>query len=302
MPLVGFDELWRDADAIASPPIVAAAGGADATVLEALDEAGRRGWLRPVVVGRKVEILDVGRAIGVTLDGIEIVDTEDAARGAVAMVRAGRADLLMKGRVSTPDLLHAVLDPETGLRRGRSIGQIVLMEIPRDGRRFLLADTGVMVRPNVARKVDILEAAVAVARALGGDEPRVALMAASEVSSVAMPETIEAGELQRRNREGEFPGCHVQGPVSFDLAYAADAADRKRIGGPVVGAADVMIFPGLAAANLTVKGIMYTADCRFGGVLFGTSRPVVFMSRADSTTTRLNSLALALRLDATRPR
>ena len=91
-------------------------------------------------------------------------------------------------------------------------------------------------------------------------------------------------------------GCVVQGPLSFDLAYAADAADRKRILGPVTGSADVMLFSDLPSANLTVKAIMYTADCRFGGVLCGAACPVVFMSRADSTTTRLNSLALALRL------
>jgi phosphotransacetylase len=202
----------------------------------------------------------------------------------------------MKGRVSTPELMHAVLAPETGLRRGRSIGQVVLMEVVRDGRRFLLADTGVMIRPNLAKKIDILQSTVAVSRALGAEVPRVALMAASEAPTVAMPETIEAVELQRRNREGEFPGCRIQGPLSFDLAYAADAADRKRVEGPVVGAADVMIFPGLAAANLTVKAIMYTADCRFGGILFGTTHPVVFMSRADGASTRLHSLALALRV------
>ncbi|HWE38483.1 MAG TPA: phosphate acyltransferase [Isosphaeraceae bacterium] len=172
------------------------------------------------------------------------------------------------------------------------------MEVLRDGRRFLLADTGVMIRPNLAKKIEILHSALEVARALGADVPKIALMAANEAPTIAMPETIEAAELQRRNREGEFPDCHIQGPLSFDLAYAAADADTKRVAGPVVGAADVMIFPGLAAANLTVKAIMYTADCRFGGVLFGTSHPVVFMSRADRTATRLHSLALALKLDA----
>jgi phosphotransacetylase len=107
-----------------------------------------------------------------------------------------------------------------------------------------------------------------------------------------MPETLDAAELAKR----DLPGCVVQGPLSFDLAYAAQAADKKRIAGPVTGAADVLLFPSLAAANLTVKAIMYTADCRFGGVLCGAACPVVFMSRADTTATRVNSLALALAL------
>ena len=97
-------------------------------------------------------------------------------------------------------------------------------------------------------------------------------------------------------RRGDFPGCLVQGPLSFDLAYAADAGAKKKIEGGVVGAADAMLFPDLLSANLTVKAIMYTADCRFGGVLCGTACPVVFMSRADTTATRLNSLALTLRM------
>ena len=125
-------------------------------------------------------------------------------------------------------------------------------------------------------------------------------MAATEKASEAMPDTLDAAELARRKAAGDFPGCLVQGPLSFDLAYAADAGEKKRIAGSVVGAADAMLFPDLLSANLTVKAIMYTADCRFGGVFCGTACPVVFMSRADTTATRLNSLALTLRMLAGR--
>ena len=111
-----------------------------------------------------------------------------------------------------------------------------------------------------------------------------------------MPETLDAAELVQRAEAGEFGECDVQGPLSFDLAFAADAAEKKQIAGAVTGAADVMLFPNLLSANLTVKAIMYTADCQFGGVLCGAKCPVVFMSRSDSTATRLNSLALALKL------
>jgi len=171
-----------------------------------------------------------------------------------------------------------------------------LMEIPRDDRRFLLADTGIAVKPNLRRRIEILRAAVGAAHALGSPRPKVALMAATETVKLDMPETVEADELSRRNRGGEFDDCVIEGPLSFDLAYAADAGAKKRIEGSVVGAADVMIFPDLLSANLTVKAIMYTADCRFGGVLVGTAAPVVFMSRADSAETRLHSLALTLRV------
>src|SRR5262249_6757206 len=212
-----------------------------------------------------------------------------------AEVRAGRARLLMKGQISTPALMHAVLDPSFGLRTDRVICQVVLMEVRPHARRFLLADTGICIRPTLDQKIDILRSTVAIAQALGVDVPHVAIMAATESVTEAMPDTLDAAELQRRNQAGEFPCCTVHGPLWSDLAYTAEAAGKKGIHAPGVGAADVMLFSNLLAANLTVKAIMYTADCRFGGVLCGAACPVVFMSRADSTATRLNSLALALR-------
>jgi phosphotransacetylase len=294
MPLADFEELYRRADARPAPMAVAVAGGADPTVLRALREAADRGWVAPILVGRAAEIRRAAEACAVGLEGLRIVEADDAAQAAVAEVREGRAGLLMKGQIATPALMRAVLEPETGLRSGRVICQVVLMEIVPAGRRFLMADTGICVWLKMPKKIDVMRSAVEVAHALGEPSPKVALMAATETVNLAMPETVDAAELQRRNAAGEFPGAVIQGPLSFDLAYAADAADKKRIGGPVVGAADVMIFPDLAAANLTVKAIMYTADCRFGGVLRGTTCPVVFMSRADTVATRLNSLALAL--------
>jgi phosphate butyryltransferase len=157
-------------------------------------------------------------------------------------------------------------------------------------------DTGICIQPTLEQKADLLRSAVELAHQLGCDCPRVAIMAATEKVTAAMPETEDAAELVTRSRSGAFGACVVQGPLSFDLAYAAVAGDKKRVPGEVVGAADVMLFPNLLAANLTVKAIMYTAPCHFGGVLVGVRRPVVFMSRADSVQTRLNSLALALRM------
>jgi phosphotransacetylase len=303
--LPGFDDLRARADRRSEPARIAVAGGDDRTVLEALSHAIERGWVRPIVVGPEMEIRATAESLGIGLDGMELRHSEadDVAPAAVAEVCAGRARALMKGRIATPALMKAVLDVDRGLRTGRVICQVVLMEVPRDGRRFVLADTGICVRPSLADKVDIMGSSVELARALGVSRPRVALMAATEAVNPAMPETVEAHDLTRRGEQGEFADCVVQGPLSFDLAYAADAGEKKRIGGAVVGAADVMIFPDLLSANLTVKAIMYTAACRFGGVLRGASVPVVFMSRADTAPTRLNSLALALAiLDEGAPR
>jgi phosphotransacetylase len=277
---------------------VAVAGGDQATVLEAMRIACDSGWVRPILVGPEAHIRSIAGSCEIDLDDFEIchAESDSIAATAVAKVRMGRAAALMKGRISTPDLLSAVLDKERGLRKGRVVCQVVLMEIRRDRRRFLLADTGICVQPSLDEQIDILRSAIEVAEALSATPARVALMAASETVKDSMPETVQAAALCSRAQRSEFGNCVVEGPLSFDLAYAAEAGARKQVGGRVVGAADIMLFPNLLSANLTVKAIMYTADCRFGGVLRGTAAPVVFMSRADTTETRLNSLALTLRI------
>lgn len=300
MPLPTFEQLFDEADKSRNLVPVAAIGGADVTVLQALRSALDRGWIAPIVTGREADIRRVAADCACSLDGFTIIDAKEPASAAVAEVRAGRARLLMKGQVATPALMRAVLQADSGLRTNRTICQVVLMEFSTQRRSFLLADTGICIKPTLAQKRDILGSAGEIAHALGADPARVAVMAASESVTEAMPETLDAAELQRLGEQEAFPGCVVQGPLSFDLAYAADAGDKKSIGGAVVGAADVMLFPDLSSANLTVKAIMYTADCQFGGVLCGAACPIVFMSRADSTRTRLNSLALALRASSER--
>jgi phosphotransacetylase len=298
MSLPSFPQLFEQADARGVPVPLAVAGADDPSVLKALDVAAGRGWIVPTLVGPEAEIRAAAEANGISLKGYTIVAAEQEAIASVAVaeVHQGRAKLLMKGRIATPDLLRAVLDPDCGLRAGRVICQVVLMDVTTAGRRFLMADTGIRIAPGLAQKIGIIENTVATARALGVDRPRVALLAATEAVNPEMPETVQAAEIRRRNRAGEFPGCVIEGPLSFDLAYAPSAAAAKRIEGEVPGAADAMVFPNLVSANLTVKAIMYTAACEFGGVLQGTAAPVVFMSRADTPATRLNSLAMALRL------
>jgi phosphate butyryltransferase len=302
MPLVTFDDLYSFADGLHAPVSVVAAGGDDATVLEALSLAERRGWVKPILTGCGEKIRALAADLHLDLSQFRIIDAADPASAAVAEVRAGRARTLMKGQIATPALMKAVLSREEGLRTSRAICQVVLMEIPRDRRSFLMADTGITIQPTLDQKADILQSLVSVATLLrrmdSADPPRVAVMAATEKVSEAIPDTLDAAELARRNAAGDFSGCLVQGPLSFDLAYASEAGEKKRIDGAVVGAADAMLFPDLLSANLTVKAIMYTADCRFGGVLCGAACPVVFMSRADTTATRMNSLALTVRIVA----
>jgi phosphotransacetylase len=290
-----FDQLLNGAEALQKPLGLAVAGAADRTVLEAVRIACDRGWVKPILAGEQDAIRRVADEHAIDLGGFTIQHSATPAVAAVAAVRHGEARLLMKGQVATPALLRAMLDPAHGVRTGRVICQVVLIELRATGRCLLLADTGICIQPTVEQKADILRSAVDVAHALGVAAPRVAVLAATEVPTEAMPETLDAVELQRRAQAGDFRGCQVQGPLSFDLAFATDAAAKKHAEGSVAGAADVLLFPNLVAANLTVKAMMYTADCRFGGILCGAACPVVFMSRSDTTQTRVHSLALAIR-------
>lgn len=297
MPLKSFEELYAAADQLPAPVPVAAAGGADTSVIQALELARRRGWVAPILTGDLDAIRERAEALEIDLESFQLIEDEtDSAVRAVQEVSSGRARLLMKGLISTPKLMKAILNKDYGLRTGKTICQVVLMEISRDQRRFLLTDTGVTIDPTLEQKVELIECVVDVAARLSCTTPRVAIMSAIEKVTEALPDTGEAEELAQRAERGEFGDCVVQGPLSFDLAYAVSASVKKGVGGDVSGSADAMVFPNLLAANLTVKGIMYTADCRFGGILCGTTSPVVFMSRADSVETRLNSLAYALHL------
>src|SRR5262249_13915550 len=204
MPLASFEALFSAADSRRPMTPMAAAGGADATVLQALRIACDRGWVAPRVVGGEAEVRRGARDAAGALGGFTVVEAAEAAGAAVALVRSGQARLLMKGQISTPALLKAMLDPATGLRTDRVICQVVLMELAHTDRRFLLADSGICIQPTLAQKSDILHSVVALARALGAPCPRVASLAATEAITPALPETLEAAELEPRQRAGEL--------------------------------------------------------------------------------------------------
>ena len=242
MNLPSFEQLHQQADRRVKPVAVSVAGGGDRTVLEALRIATDRGWVAPIVVGDP----GIAEDLGIDLAGFRWISAEsmaDQAVLAVREVREGRASILVKGQIATPALMDAVLDPEHGLRLGRVVSQVVLIEIIPQSRRFLMADTGINIKPKLATKIEIVRHVIDVARLLGVGRPRLALMAASESVNPAMPETIDALEIQRRANDGEFADAWIQGPLSFDLAYSTDAGGKKRIDGEVVGLANALVFP-----------------------------------------------------------
>ena len=221
-------------------------------------------------------------------------DPAAAAQLAVAAVREGRADLLLKGRVKTSVLLRAVLDAQSGLRTGRLLSDVFVFENPGrvPNRLQMITDGGVTIRPDVEQKVQIIENAVQVAHALGNERPRVALLSAVETVTAAIPSTQDAAVISQMWRRGQIKGCVVDGPLALDNAVSPEAMRIKGIDSPVGGDADILVCPDIESANMLAKSTTYFAGFRLAHVIVGARAPVLIPSRSDSADAKLMSIAL----------
>jgi phosphate butyryltransferase len=258
------------------------------TSFEDIRRSAREAGTRSVAVaGRPDEELFrvIAEAKGM---GLAECTVYDDAPSAVRAVRDGRMDVLMKGSVDTKAFMGAILDRDEGLSSGRLISHVTVIQA--GGRLVLVTDAGICLNPTLEDKIDILKNVVPVARSLGMDPAKTAVLAAVEKVDPDMPETVDARDLAAM----DIPGLVIQGPLAVDNAVSEAAARAKGVSGPVAGKADVLLVPSLLAGNIFAKGIMYFAKARFGGVVAGTSSPVCFLSRADTADMRLNTMALGV--------
>ncbi len=293
-----LNDLMKMAQA-AGPRTCAVVAAADPEVLLAADEAARQGIARCVLVGDATAIGKAASETGVDVSGCDVVQESDpaaAARAGVAMVRSGRADLLMKGLVSTADVLRAVLDKEIGLRTGRLLSHLSVFETPYLERLVIFSDGAMNIAPALAEKAQITQNAIDVARALGIVEPRVAALAAVENVNPDMPATIDAACLAKMSERGQIKGGIVDGPLALDNAISPEAASHKGIASPVAGRADILIVPDIEAGNVFYKTLTYLAGGCAASAVVGAKAPVVVTSRSDSHRAKVYSLALGVLL------
>ncbi|WP_163195519.1 phosphate butyryltransferase [Clostridium thermarum] len=275
---------------------VAVAVAQDEPVLEAVKAAQEQGIAEAILVGDENAIKEVADKIGMDLTKFQIVHEPNdikAALKAVELVSKGQANMVMKGLVDTANFLRAVLNKEVGLRTGRLMSHVAVFEIKDFDRLIFLTDAAFNMYPDLKAKIDILNNAVEVAHAVGIDTPKVAPVCAVEVVNPDMPATIDASILSKMNDRGQIKGCIVDGPLALDNAISEEAAKHKKVGGPVAGKADILLLPNIDAANVMYKTLTYTSESRNGGILVGTSAPVILTSRADSFETKTYSIALA---------
>ena len=286
------------------PPLATAvAHPCDRVSLESAVEAAKLGLMKPILVGPPARLLDVAEREALDIGAFEIVEAKhshDSAARAVELVRAGRAEALMKGSLHTDELMGAAVARDTGIRTERRISHCFVMDVPLHDDALIITDAAVNIAPSLADKVDIVQNAIDLAHALGVAEVRVAILSAMETVNSKVPSTIEAAALCKMADRGQITGALLDGPLALDNAIDPEAAALKRIVSPVAGKANVLVVPDLEAGNMLAKSLSFLAGADAAGIVLGTRVPIILTSRADSLTTRLASCAVAVLVAAAR--
>jgi phosphate acetyltransferase len=280
------------------PPITTAVvHPCDPSAVEGAIGAARAGLIVPILVGPLARIRAAAQLAGVSLDGVEMIDaphSHAAATKAVELVRAGRAEAIMKGSLHTDELMGAVVDHATGLRTARRVSHCFVMDLRGRPEPLIITDAAVNIAPSLDEKADIVRNAIDLATAIGFAEVRIAILSAMETVNSKVPSTIEAAALCKMADRGQITGALIDGPLALDNAIDLEAARVKQIRSKVAGRANVLVVPDLEAGNMLAKSLSFLADADSAGIVLGARVPVVLTSRADSVMARLGSCALAL--------
>ena len=281
------------------PIPTAVAHPCEETALEGAVEAADRGLITPILVGPIAKIREVARKHDVDLTRFELVDvphSHAAADKAVELVRQGRAELLMKGSLHSDELLAAVVARDTGLRTGRRLSHVFLMDIPTYHKVLIVTDAAINIAPDLDTKADICQNAIDLAVALGVLRPKVAILAAVETVNSKMPATIDAACLCKMSERGQIRDGVLDGPLAFDNAISKEAAKIKGIESEVAGDPDILLAPDLEAGNILAKQLTFLANADSAGLVLGARVPIVLTSRSDSVRSRIASCAVAMRV------
>jgi phosphotransacetylase len=286
-------ERCRSLDAVPT----AVAHPCEKTALEGAIEAGEKGLIVPILVGPTAKIHEVAKKSGIDLAKIRIVDaphSHAAAAKAVELVRQGEAELLMKGSLHSDEILSAVIAKETGLRTGRRLSHVFIMDVPTYHKVLIVTDAAINIAPTLEDKVDICQNAIDLVLSIGGKTPKVAILAAVETVNSKMQATIDAACLCKMAERGQITGGILDGPLAFDNAISVEAARMKGIKSEVAGDPDILLVPDLESGNMLAKQLSFLANADSAGLVLGARAPIILTSRADSVRSRIGSCAVAL--------
>jgi phosphotransacetylase/acyl dehydratase len=288
---------WLMGKVHGQPPLkVAVVHPVDVFSLSGAVEAAQMGIIEPILVGPEHKIRKIAEDAHIDLDSYVIFSTQHshaAAAAAVQMAREGRVEALMKGKLSTEELMEVVVDREKGLRTGRRMSHVLLLDVPSYPKPLFLTDAAINVAPNLMEKKDIVQNAIDLFRALGLGTPKVAILSAVETVNEKLPSTLDATALCKMAERGQIIGGIVDGPLAFDNAISREAAAIKGLYSEVAGNADILVVPDIESGNMLYKQLRYFSGVQGAGMVLGARVPIILTSRAGDAEDRVISCALA---------
>ena len=291
-----FEEVVSKVKGLSGRTRMAVAAAGDEHTLQAALHARREGVAEPVLVGGRAAIRDILAALGETVPEADIYDEPNpvrAAEKAVALVRGGEAQFLLKGRLDTSVLLKAVVNREHGLGKGGVMSHFTVFEVPTYHKLLAPVDGGMVTYPTLEQKKAIVENSVEALRAIGYDCPKVGVLACVEKLNPKMPETVEGDALKQMNLRGELTHCVVEGPISYDCAVSKEIAAFKGFESPCAGDCDILLAPNIHAGNIMGKMLAVTCGAKMAGFIVGARCPIAMTSRGSTAEEKYNSIALA---------
>ena len=295
--IMNFESLLSAAKAFGTKRVLVVFPNNEET-FEAIRRARAHGLARFLLVGSK-KTIEKFMPDALTAADIEVHDIEGAfpaLRTSLELVAAGKADILMKGGIDTSSLMKAVLKEGAGIRTGRLLSDIFLLEYPErpDNKFIMITDGGMTMAPDLRNKMELIRNAVDVAHALGNDNPRVAVLSATEFVVPNLQSTLDAAALSKMNERGQIKGCVVDGPLALDNAISMEAAEEKGIKSPIAGRAEILVAANIESANSLAKSTTYFGGLRLAHVIVGGRIPVLIPSRSDKSDAKLLSIALGV--------
>jgi phosphate acetyltransferase len=266
-----------------------------ADALAGIAAAARDGLIAPLVVGAKGPIEELAQAAGIDASAFEFVDVESPAQAvaeAIRLAREGRVQAIMKGSVSTEDLIVHAISASNGLRTARRMSHVYAMDVPTYPKPLFITDAMINIAPGLTEKREICQNAIDLVRGLGIPAPKVALLAAVETINPKMPATIDAATLCKMSERGQIAGGILDGPFTFDNAVSLKAAESIGLHSAVAGQADILVVPDLEAGNMIAKQLAYLADALSAGVVLGARVPIALTGPGDDLHTWTASAAL----------
>jgi len=291
-----YEQLLARCKSLASIP-TAVAHPCESSALTGAIDAAKLGLIIPILVGPRSKIESTAKAAGIDIGKFQVVDaahSQAAAVKSVELLREGRAELLMKGSLHTDELMGAVVAREGGLRTGRRISHVFVMDIPTYHKVLIITDGAINIAPTLEDKADICQNAIDLAVSLGLKEPKVAILAAVETVNSKMPATIDAAALCKMAERGQIKGARLDGPLAFDNAISKQAAQTKGIVSDVAGDPDILLAPDLETGNMLAKQLTFLANADSAGLVLGAKVPIILTSRADSVRSRIASCGVAM--------